>query len=72
MFHAIRLLGPTRITAYQFLVPFIAVLLGAAFLQEPIRGAQIAGGAVIVAGVALTRAGASMDLLAWVRDRLPI
>ncbi|MEO8273900.1 MAG: DMT family transporter, partial [Chloroflexota bacterium] len=29
VFSAIRLLGPTRITAYQFLVPFIAVLLGA-------------------------------------------
>ena len=28
VFSAIRLLGPTRIAAYQFLVPFIAVLLG--------------------------------------------
>ena len=71
VFHAIRLLGPTRITAYQFLVPFIAVILGALFLQEPIRAAQIAGGAVIVGGVALARAQPSRDLLAWIRDRLP-
>jgi drug/metabolite transporter (DMT)-like permease len=56
VFHAIRLLGPTRITAFQFLVPFIAVLMGAAFLSEAIQPAQILGGAVIIVGVAITRA----------------
>jgi len=56
VFHGVRLLGPTRITGLQFLVPFIAVLLGAAFLSEPIQAAQLAGGAVIVIGVAITRA----------------
>jgi drug/metabolite transporter (DMT)-like permease len=56
VFHGIRLLGPTRITALQFLVPFIAVLLGAAFLDEAIKPAQLAGGAVIIVGVAISRA----------------
>lgn len=56
VFHGIRLLGPTRITALQFLVPFIAVLMGAAFLAEAVQPAQVAGGAVIVLGVAITRA----------------
>jgi drug/metabolite transporter (DMT)-like permease len=70
VFHAIRLLGPTRITAYQFLVPFIAVVLGAVFIGEPIRTAQVAGGAVIVAGVALTRAR-SIDVGGWLRELLP-
>ncbi|MES2209947.1 MAG: DMT family transporter [Chloroflexota bacterium] len=56
VFHAIKLLGPTRITGLQFLVPFIAVLLGAAFLSEAVQPAQLAGGAVIIAGVAITRA----------------
>ncbi len=55
VFHGIRLLGPTRITALQFLVPFIAVLMGAAFLSEAIQPAQIVGGAVIILGVAVTR-----------------
>ena len=55
VFHGIRLLGPTRITALQFLVPFIAVLMGAAFLDEPVQPAQVAGGAVIILGVAITR-----------------
>ena len=59
VFNGIRLLGPTRITALQFLVPFIAVLLGAIFLSEAIQPAQIAGGAVIILGVAITR---SFDL----------
>jgi drug/metabolite transporter (DMT)-like permease len=71
VFNAIKLVGPTRVTAYQFLVPFIAVLLGAWFLGEPIRAAQIAGGAVIVAGVALTRAQSSLDIVSWVVERLP-
>jgi drug/metabolite transporter (DMT)-like permease len=71
VFRAIQLLGPTRITAYQFLVPFIAVVLGAALLGEPIRAAQLLGGLVIVAGVALTRAPRGFDVAAWIAERLP-
>jgi len=56
VFHGISLLGPTRITAFQFLVPFFAVVLGAMFLAEAIQPAQLLGGAVIVAGVSITRA----------------
>jgi len=70
VFHAIRLLGPTLITAFQFLVPFMAVVLAAIFIGEPVRTAQIAGGAVIVGGVALTRAR-SIDVGGWLRDLLP-
>jgi drug/metabolite transporter (DMT)-like permease len=69
VFHGIRLLGPTRITALQFLVPFIAVLMGAAFLAEAIQPAQLAGGVVIVLGVAISRAftvgGLAGRLRAW-------
>ncbi len=71
IFHAIRLLGPTRITNFQFLVPFFAVILGALFLAEAIRPEQVAGGAVIVGGVALARAGGRLDLASRIRDRLP-
>jgi drug/metabolite transporter (DMT)-like permease len=55
VFNAIRFVGPTRVTAMQFLVPAGAVVLGAIALAEPVRPAQVAGGAVIVAGVWLTR-----------------
>jgi drug/metabolite transporter (DMT)-like permease len=55
VFHAVKLLGPTRVTAFQFLVPAIAIALAAVFLAEPIRAGQLAGGVVIVAGVLLTR-----------------
>jgi drug/metabolite transporter (DMT)-like permease len=71
VFSAIRLLGPTRITAYQFLVPFIAVLMGAAFLSEPIRIEQLLGGVVIVLGVVLTRSDRAGDLAGWLRSRFP-
>lgn len=55
VFNAIRLLGPTRVTVSQFLVPGGAVLLGVLFLNEPLGIAQVVGGAVIVLGVWMTR-----------------
>jgi drug/metabolite transporter (DMT)-like permease len=58
VFHGVKLLGPTRVTTFQFLVPAFAVLLAAVFLAEPIRLAQLLGGIVIVAGIAVTRTAA--------------
>ena len=52
-----KLLGPTRVTALQFLVPALAVVFAAIFLGEPIRPIQLVGGAIILAGVALLRRG---------------
>lgn len=57
IFHAIRLLGPTRITMYQFLSPAITVVLAFLVLGEPILLAQVVGGAVIVGGILVARAG---------------
>lgn len=57
IFHAIKLVGPTRITALQSLIPAMAVVLAAVFLNEPIRAGQIVGGAIIIAGVAILRRG---------------
>jgi len=57
IFHAVKLLGPTRVTALQFLVPALAVVMAAIFLAEPIRPFQLVGGAIILAGVALLRQG---------------
>jgi len=55
IFHAIGLVGPTRVIALQTFVPALAVVFAAIFLGEPIRPAQVIGGVVIVAGVSLTR-----------------
>jgi len=57
IFHAVKLLGPTRVTALQFLVPPLAVVMAAIFLGESIRPIQVVGGAIILAGVALLRRG---------------
>ena len=57
VFHGLKLLGPTRVTALQSLVPALAVVLAAIFLGEAIRPAQVVGGVVILAGVALLRRG---------------
>ena len=57
VFHGVKLLGPTRISALQTLVPAFALVLAAIFLGEPIRPAQLVGGVIILAGVALLRRG---------------
>jgi drug/metabolite transporter (DMT)-like permease len=57
--HGVKLAGPTRTAALQFLVPALAVLLAAVFLHEEIRPGQVLGGGVIVGGVILTRIGRS-------------
>jgi drug/metabolite transporter (DMT)-like permease len=71
VFSAIRLLGPTRVTVYQFLVPFIAVLLGAVFLSEPIRAEQLLGGAIIVLGLIVARSDRLTAFGGWLRERAP-
>lgn len=58
VFHGVKLLGPTRVVAFQALVPALAVVLAAIFLAEAIRPVQVVGGIVIVAGVAIVRRGA--------------
>jgi drug/metabolite transporter (DMT)-like permease len=55
VFNGVRLLGPTRVTTIQSLIPAMAVVLAFLVLGEPIRLGQIVGGAIIVSGVALTR-----------------
>ena len=57
VFHGVKLLGPTRVTALQFLVPALAVGMAAIFLDEAIRPIQVVGGVIILAGVALLRRG---------------
>jgi drug/metabolite transporter (DMT)-like permease len=57
IFNGVKLLGPTRVNALQFLVPALAVGMAAIFLSEPIRPIQLVGGAIILAGVALLRRG---------------
>jgi drug/metabolite transporter (DMT)-like permease len=56
-FRAVQIIGPARATMFQFLVPALTVVLAAFFLGEQVRVEQVAGGAVIVAGIALARRG---------------
>ena len=55
--NGVKVVGPTRTAALQFLVPALAVVLAFLILGEPIRPGQIVGGLVIVAGVLVTRGG---------------
>jgi drug/metabolite transporter (DMT)-like permease len=53
--NGVKVIGPTRTSAYQFLVPALAVVLAALLLFEPIRPGQVVGGLIIVLGVLVTR-----------------
>jgi drug/metabolite transporter (DMT)-like permease len=59
VFHAIRLLGPVRITAYQFLAPVVAVGAAAIWLGESIRAPEVVGGLLIAVGILAIRRPAS-------------
>jgi drug/metabolite transporter (DMT)-like permease len=56
--HGVRLLGPTRVTNYQFLTPFITLLLAAFLIDEPILPGQVIGGVVIGLGIVIARGDA--------------
>ena len=70
VFHGIRLLGPTRITAWQFLVPFVAVVIAFLALGEPIQPAEMLGGLVIILGVTMTRSTGAGRVADAIRARL--
>lgn len=55
VFRAVWIVGPTRASATQFLVPAGAVVLGAVFLAEQVSIGQVVGGVIIVLGLWLTR-----------------
>lgn len=58
-FRGIGELGPTRVAAYGYLIPLVAVLVAAIFLKEQILPLHIFGGAIILSGVLLARWGAN-------------
>ncbi|MCU0504443.1 MAG: DMT family transporter [Chloroflexi bacterium] len=64
---AVPALGPIRFANYQFMLPPMAVVLGAVALGEAIRPGEVVGGAVIVVGILLARRDAR--LLAALRPR---
>ena len=53
--NGVKVVGPTRTAALQFLVPALAVVLAFVFLREDIRPGQVLGGAIILGGVLITR-----------------
>jgi drug/metabolite transporter (DMT)-like permease len=55
-FGALRRVGAARATLFMYLQPFLGALFAALLLGERLSALQVAGGAVIMAGVALGRA----------------
>jgi len=57
LFEAIRRLGAVRTAIAGNLEPVVSVALAAIVLNETLSGAQLAGGAVVLAGIALAQQG---------------
>ena len=56
-YHALTHISASRVSAFIYLEPVIATLMGVAFLGERITGSLVAGGTVIFTGVYLTERG---------------
>ncbi len=54
-FRGVQVVGPSRTTNFQFLVPALTVVFAAIFLGEQIRPVQVIGGFVIVLGILVAR-----------------
>jgi drug/metabolite transporter (DMT)-like permease len=54
----LRGLGPTRAVSYAYGIPPLAVVVGALTLDEPVTAWLVAGGVLVVAGVALAQRAA--------------
>jgi drug/metabolite transporter (DMT)-like permease len=52
---AVRELGTARTAVYSNLLPIIAMIAAAIWLHEPVGPGKIAGAALVLAGVGLTR-----------------
>ena len=59
-FRLIANVGPTKAITVTFLIPVFAVMFGVVLLEEPLSVSMVAGGAVILLGIAM-----STGLLAW-------
>lgn len=50
--------GPARAATVTFVIPLLGAVIGAVWLREPLSWPMLAGGVLIVSGVALTRGAA--------------
>ena len=57
----LRGLGPTGAVSYAYGIPPLAVVIGALTLDEPVTAWLVAGGVLVVAGVALAQRPATRD-----------
>lgn len=62
----LRGLGPTGAVSYAYGIAPLAVAIGALTLDEPVTAWLVAGGALVVAGVALAQRTAPRDRTAQV------
>jgi drug/metabolite transporter (DMT)-like permease len=58
---AVQRIGSARTSAYSNIIPLFAMLVAALWLGEPIGPLKIAGAALVLTGVALTRAAAPRE-----------
>ncbi len=58
-YRAVQVVGPSRSAVFMNVTPIVGIVLAAVLLGEPIGPWQVAGAALVLAGVALTTRGGS-------------
>ncbi|MGE5677057.1 MAG: EamA family transporter, partial [Pseudomonadota bacterium] len=50
-YEGIKKTGPVKVILFHYIVPVSSMILGAAFLKEPVNLPQIAGGILALGGI---------------------
>ena len=67
----LNVLGPVRTAIVSTVEPFFTAILGALFLNQPMTGSVLAGGAMIAAAVVLLQRGSTADPARQTQDDRP-
>ncbi|HET7026162.1 MAG TPA: DMT family transporter [Candidatus Limnocylindrales bacterium] len=68
-FTGIRRVGPSRAAIYQYVQSFLGVILAVILLREPLGVLQVVGGVIVIASVAVSRAGTPGSAAGRIRRR---
>ncbi len=70
-FYLMRSWGPTRVSLLTYVLPVVAVTLGVVFLGETLRWQLVAGGLLVLAGIAVVNLRGSLSARPASESTLP-
>ena len=71
-FYLMRSWGPTRVSLLTYVLPVVAVTLGVVFLGETLHWQLVAGGLLVLAGIAVVNLRGSLSARPATASTLPV